>query len=282
MLNGEFGFTGVSAVSAGNASACALLANGSVWCWGRNDDGVLGKDGTTTPQSLEPALVSGLFGGAAAISVGVSSACAVFSDGSVVECWGGNSVGELGNGTTLDSATHLSSKGALTVLLHVQAHSRYCAETGPGYKTQSHVGRAPSAVCPLGTRPASPESASASAQRGSPNVLALRFKSVGKTDNGELLLRARTMHRSALLPRACSSRTAKGIFVLPRRRSAKDREGCVSDSSIAVLRGGETNCTGAVPGAHRRLCIALASIARPDGAHARPSGNRSAPVRRID
>jgi len=80
-------------IVAGGAHACALRADGSVGCWGRNDDGQLG-DGTRTPRSL-PAAVSGLT--ATAIAAGQRHTCAVRSGGTVA-CWGADDAGQLGDG----------------------------------------------------------------------------------------------------------------------------------------------------------------------------------------
>jgi alpha-tubulin suppressor-like RCC1 family protein len=102
--------TGATAVSAGGDSACALLPGGTVQCWGGNAYGALGN-GAAGDYSATPVPVSGL-SGAAAISVGSSSACAVLSGGTV-ECWGSNAVGELGDGTTIDSATPVVVSGLM-------------------------------------------------------------------------------------------------------------------------------------------------------------------------
>lgn len=128
-LNGRFGFTSVSAVSAGKSSACVLLADGAVLCWGVNGDGQLGN-GTTT-ESLMPVPTSKLLGVPETISVGLATACAISSDGSVIECWGRNDDGELGNGTTADSSAP-QSVGCNDGILHVRAYSPCCAETAPG------------------------------------------------------------------------------------------------------------------------------------------------------
>jgi len=91
------GISGATALAAGENHACALLAGGAVKCWGSNNFGALGN-GTTVGISTLPVTVSGL-SGATAIATGYSLSCAVVSGGGV-RCWGSNSRGQLGNGTT--------------------------------------------------------------------------------------------------------------------------------------------------------------------------------------
>ncbi len=100
--------SGVTAVSAGMVSACALLAGGSVECWGANTSGQLGN-GTTTDSSV-PVAVVGLSSGVTAVSVGYDFACAVTASGGV-ECWGDNANGQLGNGTTTNSSVPVPTLG---------------------------------------------------------------------------------------------------------------------------------------------------------------------------
>lgn len=87
------------AVGVGRGHACAVKDQGAgVRCWGSNQLGKLG-DGTST-DSLSPVDVVGLPNKTVVdLSVGGLSTCATFSNGTVY-CWGANSFGQLGDGTT--------------------------------------------------------------------------------------------------------------------------------------------------------------------------------------
>lgn len=92
------GLSGATAIAVGGSYACALLSDGTVDCWGDNEDGCLGNG--TIVDSNVPVAVSGL-SHAVAISTAIEHACALIDDGSV-ECWGWNNMGQLGSpqGTT--------------------------------------------------------------------------------------------------------------------------------------------------------------------------------------
>jgi len=77
--------SGVRDISVGSTHSCALLSNGSVKCWGKNDSGELG-DGTSTHRN-SPVNVVGLPGDIKAISAGGSNTCALTLSGEVY-CWG--------------------------------------------------------------------------------------------------------------------------------------------------------------------------------------------------
>jgi alpha-tubulin suppressor-like RCC1 family protein len=91
--------SGVQAISAGYHHVCALLATGGVKCWGVAGWGQLGSGGSVGSHSELPLQVYGLTSGVVAVSAGHSQTCALLNDGSA-RCWGLNSGGEVGDGTT--------------------------------------------------------------------------------------------------------------------------------------------------------------------------------------
>lgn len=88
---------GARALTRGARHGCVLSTGDGVRCWGYNYYGQLG-DGTNANRSAAVD-VSGLDGGVSAVSAGAFHTCALTSDGGV-ECWGDNSRGQLGDGTT--------------------------------------------------------------------------------------------------------------------------------------------------------------------------------------
>ena len=106
------GISGARAVSVGTDDICALLSGGTVKCWGVNTEGQLGNGTTSVYLSLTPVAVKGL-SGVTAISAGDDNACALLSGGTL-KCWGLNSLGGLGNGTTTNASTPVVVKGIRT------------------------------------------------------------------------------------------------------------------------------------------------------------------------
>lgn len=91
----------VLSVALGSHHSCALLDDGTVWCWGANESGQLGDD-TTTPRST-PVQVP-LDEDAVEVVTGHAFSCAR-TISTFVFCWGANSSGELGDGSGSDSTS---------------------------------------------------------------------------------------------------------------------------------------------------------------------------------
>ena len=103
-------------LAAGTSHTCALLADGSVTCFGLNSKGQVGLGADTTAEEVrDPAPVTGFPGTVGGLGSGSSAhhTCAILDDGSVA-CWGSDDSGQLGDGvTTVDEARF--SHGPLSV-----------------------------------------------------------------------------------------------------------------------------------------------------------------------
>jgi alpha-tubulin suppressor-like RCC1 family protein len=89
-------------IFAGARHTCAILADGSVKCWGANDEGQLGLGdvadrGSTAGQmgAALPTVDLGPGRTAVSLALGSSHTCALLDDGNV-KCWGANDEGQLG------------------------------------------------------------------------------------------------------------------------------------------------------------------------------------------
>ena len=103
------GLSGATAVAVGSGHSCALLNDATVKCWGSDGAGALGPFNPPGTQSVTPVPVVGL-SGVASLSAGEYHTCAVLTDHSV-KCWGQNSSGQLGDGTTTASARPVTVTG---------------------------------------------------------------------------------------------------------------------------------------------------------------------------
>lgn len=99
------------AIDAGTFHTCALLNTGNVQCWGYNFNGELGNNSTT--NSTSPVYVqtsstdSTPLSNVVSIVGGDSQTCALLNTGDM-KCWGQNTYGQLGDGTTTDRHTPVS------------------------------------------------------------------------------------------------------------------------------------------------------------------------------
>jgi alpha-tubulin suppressor-like RCC1 family protein len=126
------GVNGAIAVATNGNDACAVLSSGAVECWGNDISGELGSgplaNGITV--SSVPTVVSGLTR-ATAIAVGADYACALLLDGTI-QCWGSNTYGQLGNGSTTDSTTPVPVSGLTGAAAIAAGTSHTCALMADG------------------------------------------------------------------------------------------------------------------------------------------------------
>ena len=101
------GLFGATKIALGGRHACALGPGGQVACWGEDESGELGNfRPPASPAKPKPGprptprlvSVKGIEG-AIAIALGASFGCALLEDGTA-RCWGDNTAGQLGDGTT--------------------------------------------------------------------------------------------------------------------------------------------------------------------------------------
>jgi alpha-tubulin suppressor-like RCC1 family protein len=123
-----------TAISVGNSSACALMADTTVQCWGSNTQGELGTGSLTGPETCDthpcspiPVPVTGLKN-VTMISVGglADVACAVSAG--TVWCWGSNLYSQLGQPTTITQlASPVQISGISTAVAVSVGYSSVCA-----------------------------------------------------------------------------------------------------------------------------------------------------------
>lgn len=91
--------TGVRAMAATFGSACALMFDGTVRCWGTNASGQLGTGVVDAAKHGVPAPVAGLAGVTSLAGSSGGTYCAIVAGGAL-KCWGSNTKGTLGDGTS--------------------------------------------------------------------------------------------------------------------------------------------------------------------------------------
>lgn len=123
----------VTAISVGGDHACAIIA-GAVRCWGDQSGGKLGNGSASSSSVHAPSGTPAIASGATAIAAGEFHSCAVANG--EVWCWGSNTGGRLGIGTTSGQSTVAvltpgAGPGAMAVVIG-DAHS--CAVADGGVK----------------------------------------------------------------------------------------------------------------------------------------------------
>ncbi|MEI2654925.1 MAG: hypothetical protein V9G12_22745 [Microthrixaceae bacterium] len=101
------GGMGPEDVGVGAQHAC-LRESTALKCFGAGAQGRLGNG--STDDHNEPVTVSSAGAASGPPAVGREHACSVLTNGQV-QCWGANAAGQLGNGTTTDSAVAIVVTG---------------------------------------------------------------------------------------------------------------------------------------------------------------------------
>ena len=118
-------------VAAGAEFSCARLTGGSVWCWGDNQSGQLGRGSTSPSSSSAPTAVAGT-GNVSVLSAGGKHACTVTTAGAV-RCWGANASGQVGDASFVDAYSPKDVTGVSGTAVDVAAGGTHtCAVTQTG------------------------------------------------------------------------------------------------------------------------------------------------------
>lgn len=123
-------FTGASDLALGARFSCAIDSSDAVKCWGLSKNGSLGAgmpSGSTTASPVPVANVSD----ARSIAAGENFGCAVVQSGEV-KCWGLNSKGQLGDGTTENASQAVQVQGISNAVEVAAASSSACARLQGG------------------------------------------------------------------------------------------------------------------------------------------------------
>jgi alpha-tubulin suppressor-like RCC1 family protein len=119
----------VTQLTAGASHTCALLADGSIWCWGYNSYSQLGNN--TTTNSSVPVQVQGLAIKAVEIAAGYWFTCARLEDATVA-CWGYNTYGDLGMGDTTSRKVATIVPGVSNVAQIAAGNDNACVRLNDG------------------------------------------------------------------------------------------------------------------------------------------------------
>jgi alpha-tubulin suppressor-like RCC1 family protein len=112
-------------VSTGAAHTCAATQAGSALCWGDNASGQV--TGASTTDQVAPVAPSGISGLVRETAAGGVHSCARTASGAVY-CWGGNTVGQVGNGAANATLVSPTAIAGLTTASQISAGNQHtCA-----------------------------------------------------------------------------------------------------------------------------------------------------------
>lgn len=120
----------VSKISISANHGCLINSSGAIKCWGQNSFGQLGNGSTNYVTSAQNSTDVSLSSKAISIATGNSFSCALLDTGAV-QCWGLNSGGQLGDGSTTNRTSPVTSVASGVLTLGVgYAHACVLLNTG--------------------------------------------------------------------------------------------------------------------------------------------------------
>jgi alpha-tubulin suppressor-like RCC1 family protein len=139
----------VVALAAGGYHTCALLAGGSVQCWGSNRDGQAGNASGADPISAPGPIRTFATVPGVAIAAGGYHSCELMSDGTVM-CWGYNRDQQVAAGAFGSTHTAVPAPGVAGAVAVTAGAYHSCALLGNGsaacwgYNNDGQTGTSPS------------------------------------------------------------------------------------------------------------------------------------------
>jgi RHS repeat-associated protein len=148
------GLTGITQIAVGSEITCALIAGGTVDCWGYGGSDGLGNGNNSGDNEIVPTEISGLsgvsqivmgagggcallIGGTVDCSEGANTMCGLLSGGTAI-CLGDNSQEELGN-PTVATYTLYSPVPVVTETSYAYSNGQLVSTTDPNNQTTSYV-----------------------------------------------------------------------------------------------------------------------------------------------
>ena len=141
MTSDQEALSGIARISAGDAHSCAVLNDGTAWCWGSRLHGRLGDGGSTTGLAPHPVQVERNVDQEPLldtwhIEAGRHYSCAIAGGGDAW-CWGRNENGQLGNngqGDFQNRAVRVQEQGTFQLIvdaLDLGGHRANCMVRDP-------------------------------------------------------------------------------------------------------------------------------------------------------
>ncbi|MEZ4293689.1 MAG: EGF domain-containing protein [Polyangiaceae bacterium] len=111
-----------SSVTTGPWHACAIRTDGTIWCWGFNSSGQVGT-GTGDNYFVRPVSIGDATDWKQ-VTAGAAFTCALATTGKV-SCWGTNSLGQLGDGTTAAKTSPVPAAGLIDDWVMIDAGTNH-------------------------------------------------------------------------------------------------------------------------------------------------------------